>query len=101
VSGIHHSPFTILLRRFRYLGYHVESKRHGAERRADSPKPPEPMQFANEPPVKGDAHADAFAEGVDNITVLTTETFRCDRAHSALVLRCCYYLCMCDRQCGV
>ena len=47
----------------------------GTERRADSPKPPEPMQFAGELPVKGDAHADAFDEGRDNVTVLTTENF--------------------------
>ena len=54
----------------------VEAKTKGVERRSDSPRPPEPLKFANERPVKGDAHADAFAEGVDNVTVLTTDNFQ-------------------------
>ena len=58
----------------RYLGYDVAAQTKGAERRADSPKPPKPTDFGGEKLV-GDAHADAFAEGVDNVTVLNTENF--------------------------
>eukprot|EP01043_Picozoa_sp_COSAG02_P012274 COSAG02_NODE_471_length_21662_cov_70.510040_26_plen_97_part_00 len=46
----------------------------GVERRSNSPKPPEPSNFGGEV-VVGDAHADAFAEHVDNVTVLNTDNF--------------------------
>ena len=59
-----------------YLGYHVDAATEGVGRRSDSPKPPEPPEaFNGGPSMKGDAHADAFEENADNVTVLTTENF--------------------------
>jgi hypothetical protein len=53
-----------------YLGYNVVAATKGAERRADSPKPPKPVGG-----ITGDAHADAFAEHTDSVVTLTTESF--------------------------
>ena len=58
----------------RYLGEDVKAATKGAERGADSPRPPKPQDFGGEV-VVGDAHADAFAEHVDNVTVLDTQNF--------------------------
>lgn len=63
-------PLTVLVR----AGEDVAVKTKGAERGPDSPKPPEPSNFGGEV-VIGDAHADAFAEHVDNVTVLNTDNF--------------------------
>ena len=58
-----------------YLGEDVAAETKGVERGADSPRPPKPSDFGGEV-VVGDAHADAFAEHVDNVTVLDTQNFQ-------------------------
>ena len=57
-----------------HAGEDVAVQTKGVERRSDSPKPPEPSNFGGEV-IVGDAHADAFAEHVDNVTVLNTDNF--------------------------
>eukprot|EP01050_Picozoa_sp_SAG11_P004179 SAG11_NODE_260_length_11531_cov_6.271781_6_plen_641_part_00 len=54
-----------------YLGEDLQAKAEGVPRRADSPRPPQPSAGG----LKGDAHADAFVEGADNVTVLTGSNF--------------------------